>query len=101
VLLQSIPPGAVISDGERVLGTAPVTIELPVDMPVTYTARLRGHRDAQLVVDPARSDSYLFRLEHARLRATDAGRRSTLPTPGRAAGIDDTAGGELTGNPYE
>jgi tRNA A-37 threonylcarbamoyl transferase component Bud32 len=116
VEIGSEPPGAVVFAGGRPLGRAPLRLELPRRArPVVYTARLRGHRSRSVTVDPAQQTSYTVHLPPLPSPGAVPAARAPgpaaapgvpaaapgVPAPPGAAELDDTAGGDLTGNPYE
>ncbi|MEZ4398614.1 MAG: serine/threonine-protein kinase [Kofleriaceae bacterium] len=112
IRIVTTPPGAALFEGGRARGTAPTEIELPyTDETVEIIASLAGYDDQLCAVRPAvdQGQTVTCALQKTRrgqkrkiLQRKDqpAGGTKVTPPPGGGTGkVDDTAGGELGGNP--
>jgi tRNA A-37 threonylcarbamoyl transferase component Bud32 len=110
--IDTVPQGATIYEGGRVIGTTPTFYEAPIgNDKIELIASLPGHDDTRFTINPLvdrkRTPDNPVRVELRRpkkgaspviiRKATPAG----APRPGDSAATpDDTAGGELRGNPF-
>jgi predicted Ser/Thr protein kinase len=112
ITIISVPSGATLYEGGRVLGVTPRTITPRKQSPILeLVAKLDGYEDTPFRVDPAGDDGAEVAVELLKLPVNPrpGGRRpnATLPRPVQSVeerrketSPSGTAGGELGGNPY-
>lgn len=108
VKLLSEPPGATIYQGGRILGTTPTEWRgTKNDDKADLIAELEGYDDSTFTIDPVTDAN---REVAVRLKKVKKGSKAIKlrkdppkvgPTNDTKPHVDDTAGGDLTGNPYE
>ena len=83
--IRSTPKEADIFDGARFVGSTPYTISLPADEPSrTYTIKLKGYKQAEIVLDPSKPDENFLDIAlipktSKRTKAKVRVRKSTTP----------------------
>jgi serine/threonine protein kinase len=112
IKIVSVPSGATIYEGGRVLGDTPRTLTLRKQSPILeLVAKLDGYEDTPFRVDPATDGREDVTVELVKLPVNPrpSGRRpgATVPKPvpsveesPKGSTSSGTAGGELGGNPY-
>jgi eukaryotic-like serine/threonine-protein kinase len=110
--IDTVPQGATIYEGGRVIGTTPTFYEAPIgNDKIELVASLPDHDDTRFTINPLvdrkRTPDNPVRVE---LRKPKKGASPVIinkrppapgaPRPSQPAQSDDTAGGELRGNPF-
>jgi hypothetical protein len=114
VKILSRPAGATIYEGGRYIGVTPTTYTTTKrDKDVELIAELDGHNDARLIVNPYVDTEVTVRLKKPK-KGTKVKKIRRVPRtgadkppdkkagkPGDSGKGDDSAGGDLIGNPYD
>jgi serine/threonine-protein kinase len=105
--IKSIPAGATVyaDDGSRVLGTTPVKHAfVKANKQIPIIAELEGYKTAEVNVNPieAAKQGVTIRLKKAPKNWKKPPRKPPTAAANKNSnkGSDDTAGGELSGNPF-